>query len=281
MKHLVRYAVIRFMPFTETQEFANVGIVIHAPQTGNVLFKLASKRFARVSQFFDDLDGQLYSNAIDMFSFELQRIKDFAQGMQGKELATFMDEVTRQREGFLTFSDTSVLLTIEPLEVVLDKLFEQYVARNFNTKEHREALLVRSLKKHLDKVSKHKFTKGKLNANYVSFELPLVASDNFTTKAIKPLSFYQDKPLQLIDHGAFWISRVKHLLNAGVLRPYDFLFAIDRPDFKDKNLDAAFHSLCDEMKSLDVNIYDVNDLQSIENFARFDSESAENFRLSH
>lgn len=51
MKKLVRYSVIRFMPFSETQEFANVGIVIHAPQTGEVQFKLANTRFGRVSQF--------------------------------------------------------------------------------------------------------------------------------------------------------------------------------------------------------------------------------------
>lgn len=224
MKNLVRYSVIRFMPFTETQEFANVGIVIHAPQAGRVLFKLANKRFGRVSQFFDDLDGQLYSNAIEMFNFELQRIQDFAQGMRAKELAGFMDEVTRQREGFLIFSETAALLTSDSLEIVLDKLFGQYVGRSFNTKEHRETLLIKNLKKHLDTVTRYKFTKSKLDAEYVSFELPLVASDHLITKAIKPLSFYQDKSLTLIDHGEFWISRVKHLLNAKTLDADNFLF---------------------------------------------------------
>ena len=281
MKNLVRYSVIRFMPFTETQEFANVGIVIHAPQTGSVLFRLANKRFGRVSQFFDDLDGQLYSNAIEMFTFELKRIQEFAIGMRGKELAGFMDEVTRQREGFLTFSETAALLTSDSLELVLEKLFEQYVGRSFNTKEHRETLLVKSLKKQLDGVTKYKFTKSKLNADYVSFELPLVATDNVTTKAIKPLSFYQDKPLKLIDHGEFWISRVKHLLNSNTLDANDFLFAIDRPEYKDKNLEAAFKSLEDEMNSLGVNVYDASDLRNIEAFAKFESEKAENFKLAH
>lgn len=280
MKNLVRYSVIRFMPFAETQEFANVGIVLHEPRTGDVLFKLANKRFARVSQFFDDLDGQLYSNAIEMFNFELERIKNFARGMQGHELVGFMDEMTRQREGFLTFSsETSALLTNAPLEEVLEKLFEQYVGRSFNTKEHRETLLVKKLKTQLDKVTKHKFTKRKLSTNYVSFELPLVATDKITTKAIKPLSFYQDKPLKLIDHGEFWISRVKHLLNSNSLSANNFLFVIDRPSYKNKNLEAAFYSLADEMRALGVNIFDVADLSNIKKFARFDSENAENFRL--
>ncbi|EGU40878.1 hypothetical protein VII00023_08089 [Vibrio ichthyoenteri ATCC 700023] len=281
MKKLVRYSVIRFMPYTETQEFANVGVVVHVPQTGGILFRLASKRFARVSQFFDDLDGQLYSNAIEMFNFELLRIKDFAKDMRGKNLAGFMDEVTRQREGFLIFSETAALLTSDSLELVLEKLFEQYVGRSFNTKEHRETLLVSSLKKQLDGVSKYKFTKSKLNADYVSFELPLVATNGLETKAIKPLSFYQDKPLKLIDHGEFWISRIKHLLNSNTLEPSNFLFAIDCPEYKDMNLEAAFMSLHNEMQSLGVNVIDVHDLRNIEMFARFDSESSEHFQLAH
>jgi len=34
------------MPFAETQEFANAGVVIQAPHIGSVLFKLANKRFS-------------------------------------------------------------------------------------------------------------------------------------------------------------------------------------------------------------------------------------------
>ena len=281
MNHLVRYSVIRFMPFTETQEFANVGVVVHSPQAGVVLFKLASKRFGRVSQFFDDLDGQLYANAIDMFHFELLRIQELASTMKGKELASFMDEVTRQREGFLTFSDTSALLTDNMLNNVLDELFETYVGRSFNTKEHREALLVKSLKKQLDKVTQYKFSKSKVHADYVSFELPLVASDKQTIKAIKPLSFYQNNPLKMIDHGEFWISRVKHLLNSKTISAENFLFAVDYPEYKDRNLAAAFRSLSEEMRLLGVNVYDANDLNSIGNFARFESESPDNFKLTH
>lgn len=281
MKNLVRYAIIRFMPFTQTQEFANVGVVIHAPQLGAVLFKLANKRFGRVSQFFDDLDGMLYSNAVTMFEFELKRIQALAFGMAGKDLALFMDEVTRQREGFLTFSNTSALLTDNDLDVVLDDLFQQYVGRNFNTKEHREALLVKNLRNHLDKTSKYKYTKSKVSADYMSFELPLVATDNLTTKAIKPLSFLQETPLKLIDHGSFWISRVKHLLSSNTIEPKDFLFAVEKPSFNDRNLEAAFRSLTRDMNSLEVNVCDVNDMMCIEKFARFDSENASNFQLSH
>ncbi|WP_342609691.1 DUF3037 domain-containing protein [Vibrio tritonius] len=280
MKNLVRYTVVRFMPFTQTQEFANVGVVIHLPQTGDVLFKLANKRFGRVSQFFDDLDGQLYANAIKMFNIELSRIQQLTTGMYGKQLAGFMDEVTRQREGFLTFSDTSALLTEKTVDNVLEELFETYVGRNFNTKEHREDLLVKNLKKQLDSVSKYKFVKSKLSADYLSFDLPLVASDQYETKAIKPLSFYQTNPLKLIDHGEFWVSRVKHLLNSKTITADNFLFAVDYPKFDDTKLNAAYTSLSNEMKALGVNVLDASDSIRINEFARFNSERSENFQLT-
>lgn len=279
MKNLVRYSVIRFMPFTETQEFANVGVVLHAPNDGKVFFKLANKRFGRISDFFDDLDGKLYSNAIEMFTSELQRIKDYAYGIRGRELTTFMDEVTRQKEGFLTYSETAALLTNKPFEDVLDDLYKQYVGRNFNTKEHRESLILKNVKMHLDKVSQYKFTKRKLDVSYMSFELPLVAKNDYKIKAVKPLSFYQDSPLKLIDHGEFWISRVKHLLNSNVIKKTDFLFVVDKPKFKSMKLHDAFSSLSDEMTSLGVNVLDFKDINKIDKFALFDSDNPENFKL--
>ncbi|MER2494051.1 DUF3037 domain-containing protein [Catenovulum sediminis] len=39
------YVVVRFMPFAETREFANVGVVVIAPKLGLYEFKLAPKSF--------------------------------------------------------------------------------------------------------------------------------------------------------------------------------------------------------------------------------------------
>lgn len=61
-----------------------------------------------------------------------------------------------------------------------------------------------------------------------------------------------------------------------------FFLSIDRPaSFEDENLEAAFQSLSDEMHSLGVNVYNVDDLKNIETFARFASEDADNFQLTH
>jgi len=49
MKTLCLYAIVRFMPYAETQEFANVGVVMCVPDKNIFKFKLAPKHFARIT----------------------------------------------------------------------------------------------------------------------------------------------------------------------------------------------------------------------------------------
>ena len=65
------YAVVRFMPFIETREFANVGIVLIEPKEGRLIFKVSPKRFGRVTNFFEEMDKQLYKQAVESFLLEL------------------------------------------------------------------------------------------------------------------------------------------------------------------------------------------------------------------
>ena len=39
-KKAYQYAIVRFSPFVETEEFANVGVVMICPAEGKFLFKL-------------------------------------------------------------------------------------------------------------------------------------------------------------------------------------------------------------------------------------------------
>ncbi len=48
-----QYAIVRFMPYIETGEFANVGILLWAPKTRYLGFKLLRRKHARITQFFD------------------------------------------------------------------------------------------------------------------------------------------------------------------------------------------------------------------------------------
>jgi hypothetical protein len=81
------YAVVRFMPFAETREFANVGVVVIAPKFGLYDFKLAPQKLGLVTQFFDDLDGMVYKHVIEGFEAELERVRNYLvhNYVQGKD----------------------------------------------------------------------------------------------------------------------------------------------------------------------------------------------------
>lgn len=50
-----RYAIVRFLPYAETQEFANVGIVLACPETGYFGFRLEIRHTRRFTDFFKEL----------------------------------------------------------------------------------------------------------------------------------------------------------------------------------------------------------------------------------
>ena len=69
-----QYAIVRFMPYVETGEFANVGVVMMAPQERYFGFKLLTLRHGRITKFFEDLDAKLFRAAMYDFKEELERV---------------------------------------------------------------------------------------------------------------------------------------------------------------------------------------------------------------
>ncbi|MFC3851914.1 DUF3037 domain-containing protein [Salinispirillum marinum] len=49
-KQVCRYAVVRFVPYAESEEFANIGIVMAVPKSNLFLFRLEAND-ARYSRF--------------------------------------------------------------------------------------------------------------------------------------------------------------------------------------------------------------------------------------
>jgi hypothetical protein len=71
-KFACQYALLRFRPFAETGEFANVGIVLLAPEARFFGFRLLN-HYGRITQFFKELDKKVYLNGRELFKEELER----------------------------------------------------------------------------------------------------------------------------------------------------------------------------------------------------------------
>ena len=53
-KYACNYAVLRFLPYPETGEFVNLGVVVHCALRGLFEMKIESRKAARVTDFFSD-----------------------------------------------------------------------------------------------------------------------------------------------------------------------------------------------------------------------------------
>lgn len=269
MKQLCHYSIIRFMPFLETEEFANVGILLFTPQTGYSAFRLAPKRFARVTDFFNDLDGGVYQKGLHLFDEELRRITQECKHRTGKNLLNAFQEVTRFRESIFRFGNMSAILCDNP-EQQIDELYDYYVGRNFVTPEYREQVMVKSLRsglrKHVDGLRYvQKQLHGDLNT---AINMPLVAAADGYYKVIKPLAFDQTKPISLLEHGEKWIGRVKRLLNNNAVQPQNMLFTVEEPAKNKGELKAVYLEVEREIDRLGVNVVPFADKQAIYQFAR-------------
>jgi hypothetical protein len=129
------YAIVRFMPYVETGEFANVGVLLWIPKQKTLLFKLLRRNYRRITQFFKELDKQVYLKAMSDLDTELHRVQALLQAgavvtansnlEYGFHKGIF-EEVIRPRETIVRFSEQRAILSENP-EATVAALFNYYV----------------------------------------------------------------------------------------------------------------------------------------------------------
>ena len=272
-KFACQYAIVRFLPYMETGEFANVGIVMLCPDAGFFEFKLLA-RVRRITAFFEELDSGIYRRAANDFKQELKRIRNWlVQQPERKmdvELARHLfGELTRQREAMMRFDNVRVVLADDPAQQ-LDELFGHYVERNFATKAYQELLLDKSVRRVL--------TDAKLNKQYrpetlgeatkYHAKLPFVHREGErAVKAIKPLYLAHEDPAQIYDHGWAWFGRVNMLRTLHLL-PDQVLFPVQGPvEARGERFDM-FQEITAKMAADDVWVVPSIQTERIVEFAR-------------
>lgn len=236
-----QYAVVRFSPFIETGEFANIGIIMMAPKYNFFGFQLATKRYGRITRFFDDIDASVYRKTINTFKVEMKRITDTLNSHSFHNHSNdrsdnfsneIFSEITRDRETIIRFSNIRTVLANKPQDK-LTELFEYYVERNFVTKEYKEAILEKGVRKLLLEANIGKqYTKKIIgnNAYHVSFPFVGHNKGGNNDRIIKPLHLGHDESTQIYDHGDSWVSRIKRLKEKRYLQTENVLFTLCGPE---------------------------------------------------
>jgi hypothetical protein len=247
-----QYVIVRFMPYVETGEFANVGVVMISPRSRYFGFKLETRRYARLTQFFKDLEGRLYRSAITAIKDELERVHALLKenGFDrrykhndetfAKQLFT---ELTRPRETMLRFSESRVVLAEKP-EETLNELFGHYVEHSFATKQYRETVLESQLRRLFYQARiGERFIPEKLGNDEYHVNFPFVErQQDEVLSAIKPLNLGQQNSSHIVEHGGKWQFRINELKRRHQL-PRRVLLAVEGPDDHSRRGEAYHHAV--------------------------------------
>lgn len=118
------YAVLRFLPYPETGEFVNVGVVVNCLDPVLFDFCLEPQMTPRMKALFPDQDEQAFAAGIVAMQKELMRVKDMIRDARTCQNA--FQEVVRPRESTFRFGETGTLLT-KDTEYIEEELFRLYV----------------------------------------------------------------------------------------------------------------------------------------------------------
>ncbi|WP_313489151.1 DUF3037 domain-containing protein [Stutzerimonas nitrititolerans] len=247
MTYVCNYSILRFLPYPETGEFVNIGIVLLA-SNGEFRYKIAPTR-QRVTRFFPTLDYKVYLRARNEVDQEFARLSGFfAKHRQDMSVLTStFRHLIHPRETMMRFSAPGTITTDNTSEE-LEALFEHYVNHSFATKEYQEKVLERQLGQLLTASNlKQRYTEQRLGNSDYDVRFPFVMMDEAAViQAIKPVFLGQNEPGKIYEHGDAWVSKVRRLQSAQKLA-LDTLFIAEPPGTSAPKLLKAYNEVTDEL----------------------------------
>lgn len=254
------YAVIRFLPYPETEEFVNIGVVMLDMMGRRFHHRVETTRRTRVTAFFPELDYEVYKAARTLCVDELNRVEQMvnAHNNEGQQemklgdagLVHLFRDVVKPRESLIRYSGIRTVLTDTP-EAKLQELFQHYVERQFADRpEYQEQQMQKRLgallkQQNLDQVYRERTFTDPVTEYQVKF--PFVREDDHGFRAIKPLHLAQKEPTKIIDHGDQWCARFERLLQFET-HPKQVLFVLHTP--KDAKRKRAADEIREKLQHL-------------------------------
>lgn len=252
-KFACRYAIVQFLPYSETGEFANAGVVLACPETGFFDFKLQIRKHGRVTAFFDELAPDVYRTALKMMTGELVRVQDIAKAMpdtsgRADQIRNLFTALTHPREAIVRFGQARPILTDDPAAELV-RLFDHYVDRSFATPEYVELTITKRLQALLNGLTlPAPFKAERIGDDQIHANFPLVQRrDDQVSKIIKPFNLAQSEANSIFDHGDVWLQKIRRMRKRDLL-PQDVLFAVAAPPEVDTKRFDAYREICAELQ---------------------------------
>lgn len=253
---VINYAAVRFLPYRETDEFVNVGVIVFCPQEDRFEFKFIKGKSSRVRRFFPELNKDVLPKSLEALKHGLSRLrKNFDLGESNtpptadevqRGIAVFR-ELVQPRESILHFSPPGSLVA-DSWESALDTLYERYVDRRIAASPQEQERKIQQRLGSLFKewhfrdyyVANQRLGDNEAHAtwNLVSFDPSRERNVHSAVKAFKALSLDREDASDVYFVGDAWIKRVDRLRARGFL-PKQAIFTLQMPDDDDSKRKAA------------------------------------------
>lgn len=265
-----QFAIVRFLPYAETGEFANVGVVLACPAKGYFGFRLMpTKKTSRIRGFFEQLDASIYRNALGYMRDELHRLAKLAAQASERDAARqlFLGLV-HPRETVVRFSDVRVVMAADP-EQMVEKLFSRFVERDFAGKDYNDRLLERNVRDLLTKAAlRGLFSEAEIGNEDLHLTVPFAyMREGRVELAIKPIDLAKDEASKVFDTGGRLVDRVNRLKKRDLLPP-ELMVAVREPLAVDVRVSAAVDEIESDLRAAGVRVTRADDAEAITRFAR-------------
>jgi len=118
------YAILRFRPYAETEEFVNVGVLVVCLQPCLLNFLAEREMPSRAKALFPKQNEQTFAAALEALRLEMERAK--AGACDPKSVRMAFNETVRIRESVFRFGEVRTILTVNPQQLA-EELFARYV----------------------------------------------------------------------------------------------------------------------------------------------------------
>ena len=123
-QHACNYAMLRFLPYPETGEFVNVGVLVTCLQPCLLHFVAERTMPERAKSLFPKQNAQVFEASLEGLRQEMERVKGGACDPKSVQLA--FNETVRIRESVFRFGEVRTVLTATPQNLA-EELFARYV----------------------------------------------------------------------------------------------------------------------------------------------------------
>lgn len=280
MKKLIcNYSIIRFLPYPETEEFVNVGVLACCPQVGWMDFHIDPRKKKRISAFFPELDISMFDRGRQRVIEDLRRITEEFKNAQSNQwvMKAYSDyasdvfaELTRAREEIFRFGTVATMVTANPKQD-MDALYKHYVERHFaKQRDYQETIMTERLTDLFRQRNlTHRYHKKRLGTEDYHVTIPFVEMDQggeHALRAVKPLNLAHKEATAIREHGDVWFARMRRLRNMELM-PRHMMFAVNLPPQNESKRTDAAREICKQLRDENLLVANFDDKTEVAKFA--------------